>query len=254
VGARIVDAEDGRPLAGVLVSTHGALTRTDARGDFTLNLIPHLWPFVKFFCEAKGYALREFVLPIEELPLRQAPRIELFREVPVTGEVVDLTGKPISGAAIELWVERSLINRDTWPTTDAANALTFHGITDHGGRFAIRGVPRIVPGTGNSRFGLGIYKVDHPKFAMNRIGSRSLIPLKDETPTRIVLRPGCVVEGTLIDEKGKGVAGACVSVFPALERAVEGETFTDAQGNFRFQNIAPGNIRLQFEPGKMPWS
>jgi len=248
LSAKVVDAESGNPLPNIFVSTHGTLTRTDGKGEFMLNFTPWLRPFVKFHCEAKGYALRELVLPFDELPLAKPPQIEMYREVPVAGEVVDQEGHPIRGATVELWADRRLIDRDTWPKSDPGNAVIFVGITDETGKFSIRGVPLIVPDRLNRGFGISIHRVFHPSYATFNADGRSTVRLDEHGPTRFTLQPGCVVTGVVVDRQGEGLQGAWIKVLSLHHRAYDIETFTSADGRFTLRNVSAGEHRIVVEP------
>jgi hypothetical protein len=55
----------------------------------------------------------------------------------------------------------------------------------------------------------------------------------------VVLEPGFVVEGRVIDAGAKGVAGALVTAYRSADR------LTDGTGNFRFEALSPGRKSFQ---------
>ena len=195
----IVDAIDDHALSDVTVSTHGALAHTDPRGGFTLNFSPHIRPFVQVYCEARGYALSEIVIPLDDMPVKNFRMIHMHKEKPVEGQVLDPDGHPIAGGRVELWTERRLINRETLHKSDHANAIVIVGISDNEGKFAIHGLPELVPVCGRAT---GIHRVHHPSFATFNADGRSLVPLNAGGPTRITMQPGCSVAGVVVDEQG----------------------------------------------------
>ncbi|HEY4060198.1 MAG TPA: carboxypeptidase-like regulatory domain-containing protein [Kofleriaceae bacterium] len=72
-------------------------------------------------------------------------------------------------------------------------------------------------------------------------------PVQLHTRRDVVLIPEAVVQGIVVDEKGKPVPDAYVSVTPAQwgrERAMERSGKTGADGRFRIDELLPGRVRI----------
>jgi hypothetical protein len=84
---RVQDVE-GNPVAGVTVSTSGALSRSDAKGEFTLRFHRPRVSYATVYLEAKGYGLTEGVFLLDE----------------AKESVIGPDGKPAANAAVG-WLE-----------------------------------------------------------------------------------------------------------------------------------------------------
>jgi hypothetical protein len=63
------------------------------------------------------------------------------------------------------------------------------------------------------------------------------------TGVRLVLRPGAVIAGTVVDTEGEPVPNATVTL--RYVRDAEFETAADAAGRFRAENLQPGQYLVR---------
>jgi len=111
--------------------------------------------------------------------------------VSITGEVIDIDGKPVSGATV-------LINSEPM----------LRAVTDENGRFSFSELPAIRFG-GPATYFVTVMK---PGFA-----SRSETVKIDDGKSpevRLMLEPGALIEGQLVNEKGEPVGGMPVYAVP----------------------------------------
>jgi protocatechuate 3,4-dioxygenase beta subunit len=204
---KLVD-EKGNPIAGEFVSVWKedetqeerllgynlptAVTKSD--GSFTLENLPErsyiiatsfgvagglvtTWQNVYV---RKGETAKATVAVISEMPT-----------VSITGEVIDSSGKPVSGATV-------LVNSEPM----------LRAVTDENGRFSFSEIPAFRynrPAT----YSVTVMK---PGFA-----SRSeTVKIEDgKSPeVRLMLEPGALIEGQLVNEKGEPVGGMPVYAVP----------------------------------------
>jgi beta-lactamase regulating signal transducer with metallopeptidase domain/protocatechuate 3,4-dioxygenase beta subunit len=233
------DQKTGRPLAGALVHTDEALTRTDDQGRFTLLVRSRPgWSF-KYWVDARGYTIREVTIAKPEAD-RQA--IHLLPEAPFEGQILDPEGRPIAGASLRAWVDRAAVIGHEFDTRNGgANSFILTARTDDQGRFSIPGVP-----PSKLPVNLQVSHPDHLSVSLNHPA-----PTSAESPLVIRMKPGAVVGGIVVDEQGRGVPGAWVELRrPSDGRGIRSSTHTDDQGRYRFRNVATGRWSLVVEPEK----
>jgi RNA polymerase sigma factor (sigma-70 family) len=304
VRGRVVDP-DGKPVAGATVTTsrsrRGGIgpygwdadrqeidrAVSDTAGRFTLAIAettpvsdeepgsPDHWSLPRIVAWAPGFGpawpktLAKEVT--EDMPIQLVPD-----DVPITGRLVDLEGRPISGASIRvdsLWVPESHEAIDRWRATVERDPVTVDRPRSHyfpireklaGGEPAIASARSTTDAEGRFRLsGLGrdrlaILEITGPTIAtrraqvvtrrMNRIEGRHLYEPDVEDPTyfgaspTIVVEPGRPIEGVVLDADTKApITGAIVT---AEQRAgspmvIEGliATRTDAQGRYRLAGL-----------------
>ncbi|MFA0736249.1 MAG: hypothetical protein OGMRLDGQ_002749 [Candidatus Fervidibacter sp.] len=204
---KLVD-EKGNPIAGEFVSVWKedetqeerllgynlptAVTKSD--GSFTLENLPEgsyiiatsfgvagglvtTWQNVRV---RGGETAKATVAVISEMPT-----------VSITGEVIDSSGKPVSGATV-------LVNSEPM----------LRAVTDENGRFSFSELPAFRYG-GPATYFVTVMK---PGFA-----SRSeTVKIEDgKSPeVRLMLEPGALIEGQLVNEKGEPVGGMPVYAVP----------------------------------------
>lgn len=219
----VVDAGDGRPLAGAVVTwmdEPGHATRTDADGRFVLP-VPRTGRVAAFTRSRQG---RSWAVPkAGEIVLR------LREGAGISGRVVDARGRTIADARL-LAVGRA------WD----APAETIAGPrTDSGGRFDFSWAPE--PPRGEKR----------PVFvvAWHRLrGMSEPLPLPCDGPRDLVLSGWRTVEGELRDDRGNPVPRAPVRAewelrdLEPVEAAALGlplrrETRTGPDGRFRLTDV-----------------
>lgn len=244
IKGRILDEEAGRPLAGVVVSAAGVLTRTDANGDYILKAREPAYqgPLIVSF-EAPGYALTQTGFAWKDIGDREASDHSLPRSVPFAGKVVDADGKPIVGADLHLWLMGGATSRDgslKWLKYHMSTILEAR--TDADGAYSFRNVPPDL----DERVAATRLTVRHPKYEERRkdyANNELLGP-----GWQITLERGCVVTGILVDEAGKPVAHADISAASGVIRGEDPSTQTDASGKFRFDNLPERSLRIVARP------
>jgi RNA polymerase sigma factor (sigma-70 family) len=252
---RVLDDQEN-PVAGVEVSTWGALARTDASGEFRLHLDrPRQRVPAKnveaIFLAARGYALSESIVAFDEVDEANVRSFRLSQPVACTGRVVDPDGRPVADAELNLWIARDALVRDgTLDYRVGGNAEILKARTDSDGRYAFRGVPAIPPGPPEVRRRNGVFSltVVHPRFEITEYHFKQ----NEQPPLRldVTVRPGCTVAGTVVDEAGRPVTGAEVHL-SSNEKANQNfrpEDVTDRDGRFRFDQLPPGRWQIDVEP------
>ena len=234
------DQMTGRPLAGALVHTDDALTRTDDQGRYTLLARPRPGRSATYWVDANGYTIRE-VAHSETQAGRQA--IHLVPEAPFEGQILDPEGRPIAGASLRAWVDRAAVIGHDFDTRDGgANSFIITARTDDQGRFSIPGAPP-------SKLPVNL-EVSHPDHLS--VSLKHLAPTSGDSPLVIRMKPGAVVGGIVVDEQGRGVPGAWIELRrPSGGPGITSSIHTDDQGRYRFRNVAPGRWNLVVEPEKL---
>jgi protocatechuate 3,4-dioxygenase beta subunit len=204
---KLVD-EKGNPIAGEFVSVwreesaweerllmrHEPIAVTKSDGSFTLENLPEgsyiisasfgvavglvtTWQNVRV---RGGETAKVTVTVISEMPT-----------VSITGEVIDSSGKPVSGATV-------LVNSEPM----------LRAVTDENGRFSFSEIPAFRynrPAT----YSVTVMK---PGFASR---SETVKIEGGKSPeVRLMLEPGALIEGQLVNEKGEPVGGMPVYAVP----------------------------------------
>ena len=166
----------------------------------------------------------------------------------LTGLVVDPYGAPVAGARVTL-AGSGRLALDFVPTAAMGRSNRWTETTDEEGRFSARG-----PSPGTLRVGVRAptYAPHSGEVVLPEVDGYELDP--------IVLQPGAILEGLVVDHVGLPVAGA--ELFSAPEdRFVFGRfrgftqtplATTDAQGFFRVDELALGAWRLRVETEDHP--
>lgn len=256
----IVSAETGRPLHGARVTiSAGQLTAdrvvlADREGRFTFADVSAGRYVVK--ASRVGYVSLEFGQrrafeagrPIEVRPGETRARVDvaLPRGGVIAGRILDDLGEPVAGARVSAFrsrfsqgkrrfdrVGRSVPTNDLGeyrlyalpPGSYAVGTLAEPSEPDEGYPFA----PAYYPGT-------------HDPESADRVA----VGLGEEhTGINFVQPPGRVVQvsGTVVDARGRGLAGASVRVVDVRVGSVHGSAVR-ADGSFTLPNIAPGEYGL----------
>lgn len=214
----------GTPLPDVLViawpkGRRGeaiAQARTDEQGRFILPALrPERW---KLLVEAGGLGTLETERRVPEdgaasLVLEGQSRV-------LTGIVTGATGVPQGGAQVELG--------------SPGLRWTRSARSDANGIFA-------VPGLGSGRFTL--------RARLGAQVSQTAVVMLDEanlrpTHVKLALQPGVIVEGQVVDDSGRPLAGAAVDVMAMPSDDLPVSTQSGRDGKFRAGPVAPGKVQI----------
>lgn len=223
VEATVVNAADGRPVAGAVVELAGATAAAGIAGDDGMTHLRGVesgWLLAS--ATATGYAREERLVQVPvttRAPI--AVRLELQPGVSLSGTVVDERGAPVRGAVIRAMRAAELI-----PLAGSAAA----GESAADGSFTVAAV---APGT---------YRLiaTHPE--MEPVGTA---PIAVDTrgagrTIAIEMRAGAVLAGTVVDTGGAPVSWATVRVGPEQARAGSStrQVVADIDGRFRMSGLA----------------
>jgi protocatechuate 3,4-dioxygenase beta subunit len=220
----IVKDRRGTPLPDVLIiawpkGKRGqavAQGRSDEEGRFILpGLRPDRW---ELLVEAAGLGTLETE---RQVPDDGSAELMLDGESrTLSGIVVDSAGRPQSGARVTVG---SLGLR--WTRT---------AVSDPNGTFTVSGL------------GMGKYTLRATADAKTSVGTEAIFDESTLRPlhVRLVLQPGVFVDGRVLDDSGRVLAGAVVDVLavPSDDLPVSGQSGSD--GRYRLGPIAPGKYQL----------
>ncbi len=178
-----------------------------------------------------------------EVPEQEVAEVELAVEpASVTaGMVIDGEGAPIAGVRV-LWRR---------PDTGLRAPMPLLAVTDAGGQYEVRGMPRalLLPGlVSTARF---VFECEG--FATVEVPFPGAAPGQElELPPVRMARPGRI-RGRVTTASGVGVAGAVVftgNLIHSMQKAVTGP-----QGNFELAGLPAGEYRLKVSYSNRPlWS
>ncbi|MCU0681241.1 MAG: carboxypeptidase regulatory-like domain-containing protein [Polyangiaceae bacterium] len=227
--------ESRRPLGGAQLSVVSLAPDVPLRrtlfsaADGTAGLDDAAGLPLRVTASAPGYA------PLEKT-LEHAGReetLQLGRGAAVEGEVRARGGRePVEGAQITL----------------TARAGVYHARSNADGAYTFRDVP---PGPAR-------LTIMHAGHARRELEVEVAEPVRDRPSRleRVVLEEGGSVEGRVLDARGEPVRGARVAVgaVPAYVPAgalPPGVVATDADGNFRLDDVPPGDVAIEaYSPSK----
>jgi Carboxypeptidase regulatory-like domain len=239
---RVVVGSTRQPVAGVTLSASidGKVVRqqvTDASGRLVIPLSPVRFDNLTVTARKEGLAPMKAHLWRSAVPELEVPRsftLTMERATSIGGIVRDEDGRPIDGVSVTPFV--------TGPADRAREVLDLGDAvarTDPEGRWHIDVIPV------NFDFGRVRFTCAHPEF----LGpSETSIIQPIPTPAQLlsrsaetVLYRGISVVGRVIDSQGRPITEASVRLG---NRFWNPATKTDAEGRFRFRNVAATNTFL----------
>jgi WD40 repeat protein/beta-lactamase regulating signal transducer with metallopeptidase domain/uncharacterized GH25 family protein/glutathione peroxidase-family protein len=264
----VVQDEQGKPIPGVTVTVHywetpfenphlraniDETATTDKDGHWRVNIMPakivedDLRIFLTHSDYVSDHTEDAISLPITERPAMEALRgqtavMVMRKGESVNGRVVDEKGKPIPGASI-YYKELSAVDRPGSPVVTS----------DASGRFQI---PNIKPSEDASRRGRRFpSRYDDSAKTILTVQARGYTPAMLEAdrsppgkPLEISLKPGQAIQGRVVDENGKPVAG--VSIWVSRWQNRSGRlcltATTDADGRFHLNDAPLSDITYTF--------
>lgn len=233
VTGRALDSASRAPLAGALIwdsSTGSALTGAD--GAFRLPSRAGRQTVLQ--AVAAGHVRsRQLIQNGGSVALLLEPAGE------IAGRVLDGAGRPVAGAAVHA-------SPVAWrPGLSMDNPVVK---TRADGGFLLYGLP-----LGTCRL-----SVSRAGFAPASTVAEAAAP-DSRTGVTIVLSAGKTASGRVVDEQGKPIAGAAVSLTSEEQSAAQEsyQAVTDAAGAFHLDHLAAGRFRLQaarsgFAPASVP--
>lgn len=238
---RVIDALDGRPVAGAVVWNREAPGQWASSGDDgVFELAEPPGEGVPLRAAAAGYlpsVLRlRWTAQGEVWPLALTPVLDL------TGRVVEPSGAPVAGALVETRPARDptrpeVIHRRNWEVR-----------SDDDGRFRCDDLPA------GPTYELRFTAPGHAPALRVVAGGRRAVP-----QLRVVLDPGAILTGQVVRATGEPAAGAEVRVMP--ERDNDGRRHrtertstatTDAEGRFTVGDLVADLHVLHVRAARAP--
>jgi protocatechuate 3,4-dioxygenase beta subunit len=243
---RIVDEADA-PINGAKVWFRAAANQeiktatTDANGiaqadipadDDTSDL-----GWVIIYAHGKALARGPISATAPEGPNKGPKTFKLGPGGSISGLVQDKAGKPVANASVHLqYVMKQVRKAGGFPELiffeESKGWETFSATTDATGHWTFDGLP---PGW-NANYGLLA-----PRFA--KVNENVLISATGTTSAKpLIARPGAIVAGRVIDEKGKPLAA--VEVYASDGNTGWDRTTTGADGNYRISRLSTGVFKV----------
>ncbi len=204
LAGRIVDSQGRKPVTGALVwasADPGAFVRTDAGGRFRLTVPTRR----RFEAEvlAAGFLPRKVAIPGPQLAGGQALTVALDRAGALRGQVVDPQARPLAGVLITAVPAAARGDRALDPSDPVAERT----VSDAQGRFELR---LLRPAQD--------YEVRARRNGSFPTARTATVGDPAEPPHRLtlVLAPARGARGRVQDPEGRPVAGAEVTLRPAL--------------------------------------
>ncbi len=236
LAGKVVDAA-GRPVARARVRAVPAPadspppsgeTRTDAGGRFRIPGLRAGWTYLLKVDGGDFAPTRQ----IADVPPAVQPgkpvRITVTPGAEVSGRVVDPGRRPVPGAAVRLL---PLLRADeSWPDPEALKPL--EGLSGSEGRFLL------------SHLAPGQYRLEIVRegFAPIRISGVEIPPNSPAVHLGDLRLPaGVTIEGRVVDEQGRPLAGALVAVPSDAQGEMPVQVETGLDGSFRLKGLARGD-------------
>ncbi|HEX6903732.1 MAG TPA: carboxypeptidase-like regulatory domain-containing protein [Thermoanaerobaculia bacterium] len=235
VSGRVIDILQRGPIAGALVwmgRDYATYVRTDRAGNYVLKPAPGAQRTLR--AVANGY--------FEDV---EGPTFALSPKAFLHGSVVDGQGKALAGVEIRVRYDPGAVRRASLRLRGSGSLTRSRGQGD----FRAGG---LVPGaTYTLRFARPGFAPQIVKAEAPRTGSPGI-------PIRVVLTPGKVAFGSVLDENERPIPGAVVELVPASESnpalrlqqirepdaALRTRAVTDASGRFEMRGVQTGRFDL----------
>ena len=149
----------------------------------------------------------------------------------VRGVVVDSAGAPVAGISVSASAKTT-----AGEDPRGQRSSSWGSKSEDDGSFEVRG---LLPGS----YELKVWSQDYPRLAepeLIEVGESS-----DLEGVRLVLPGAGRLEGFVRDEQGRGIAGVTVHASALGERSETRQTQTGDDGDFAFERLATGAVRVQ---------
>jgi beta-lactamase regulating signal transducer with metallopeptidase domain len=238
----VVDSRTGKPMPGVAIVTQwndgSKGEKTDESGRCVVT-IPHGdLIYVRLKARKDGFVPLEDRWNLQGALAKPLPEKCTFKMEPgntIGGVIQDEQGRPIAGATV--FVGFFFPRRDVVGPTPFL--LDEPCVTDASGRWQCKIMPARLP--------VLMLRLAHPDYVSGSEHSDTPPPemakLRDGSRV-MVMKKGLPVSGVVLDREGKPIAGARVA--SGKDQAATGNpiTTTNAQGEFLFAHVAPGELIL----------
>ncbi len=259
IRGRVLDLSNRDPVAGALVwAVRGEIAVTDEKGRYALEGGVYKSRMVQ--AAAAGYQVGRSQRGDEDSG--EAPAIALAPAAGLSGRVVDQEGALLAGVTIEL----SMGDQSGRFSPGAHRVMRsgWQGRTSERGEFRVNGLPAELA-----------YRLTfkHPGFAPRTVDVEPLEPFESRSGLKVVLEPGRLAFGRVVDEDDVPIAGAEVGLEeppptgdPMAARRMtrwgrdklDAPTYlTGAEGRFEIADLAAGRYDLEvraagFAPARVP--
>jgi protocatechuate 3,4-dioxygenase beta subunit len=247
LSGRVVEAESGRPLAGVRLLARGRqggsfVARSGADGRYAVRgLSPQRYTLTAD--DERFVSWSRLLTLVAGQP--ESQDVALVRGAALSGRVVDEQGAPIEGARLRLTRSGENVFQAF------VRSLQGEGVARSGRDGAFKAT-RLAPGERQR------LDVQHDDFEERTIAGVSLAPGGVRSGLTIVMRRGLSIRGTVKDENGRPLAGAEVTLSRARTlRAGRGgaqlslvgpgsevRRESGPEGSFEFRGLSPGSYSV----------
>lgn len=262
---RVIDKAGGKPISGATIvvvrSIYGVegkdapawvgktVLKTDAEGRFTLTFSPEQVAKPRLFVALERIAHPDFIVRRGyDVPVMRLVRerkfggkpffetVTLERGMEFFGQVVTPEGDAAVGVPLEFgnWGGRSNLSPH-FANDDRSQ-------TDGNGRFRLRMArSQALTITVKAERYAPIYRF----WGTDRLDENSKIWAPADLG-RLVLKPGPVLKGRLVDVRGRGIPGQIINAHGTMNQ-INRSARTDDHGEFAFAPLLPGNYLLHGE-------
>jgi len=229
VGKFMVTSHSGSEQSWLRGASH---TATEEGQDTVVFQLPA--ETFELSAEADGFE-SERLGPFDPEKVGALVDIELAPLPGIRGRVFSPSGKPAVGAEVGL---HSAVAENTWLTVNGFAARSqkhpeVRGLTDEEGRFTLT----------LRTEGQFYLRAEHDVGAVGEIGPLDLDGGVGSNGLRVDLPEPGSIEGKLLLESGRDVAGLVIGISRADGYAITGHT--DARGGFSFEGLTPGSWLVQ---------
>lgn len=231
LAVRVLDAKDQSPIVGAFVKLKGDLPqefRTNATGEARV-VVPRN-EGASLAVRADGYGAIETWVPRGE----EETTVLLVRGVPVSGRVLDETGKGIAGAKVSIATK----SWDQWPRQDTEDTRT-----NDAGEFVFAAVSP----------GARAIEARSPQFVRGELEQSldvATTPIKDLV---ITLKKGGVLRGVVTTNDGKPASSARVLIggddVTKFADFADKNSWTDEKGEFVVAGLPDGALWVSASAG-----